>query len=577
MKRFIFFWILVVLPLFAVYAQQNVQFYATCNAKKVVEKSYVDVRFVLKNADGTNFRAPQFKNFRILNGPNRSMSTTITNGQMSKEMSYGYTLRPLRKGRLTIESATIDVDGKTLKTAPLLLEVIEGNANEESDVEDIFVKAELQSENAWIGQQLLLDYKLYTTVNIESYNVVEESDYQGFFPQDIKRFDGRLVQEVVDGVQYTTKVIKRMALYPQQAGALEIEPLFIQMAVSTDGGNRHRSLLFNPNLKRLNVETAPVVITVKPLPDNAPASFTGAVGSYRVSTRLSRNTVTTDDVLSLRMTVQGDGDLKRIQPPPLQVDDIFEVYDPKVIDEGLYELNGEIVGKKEFEYLLLPKKEGTYRLQPRFTYFDPDSAAYITFDENIYEVNVRKGSNKPRQDINLDKDVVSNDDINYLKLDTQLHKDNGDFTGSALFWSLFTFPFLLLGGVFIQKRVRTNMDQVDPQLLKKQRARAAALKRLSQAERYMAAVEPKSFYDEVSKAMLGYVCDKLHIPLSELTKNNVKGKLEAIQVDSTHIDRYMKIISTCEMALFAGMDNADAMKETYESAVQVLADIEAAA
>jgi hypothetical protein len=565
--------VFLVVPLLAL--AQQAQFYATTSGNKVVKDNVFNVQFTLKNGDGQNFRPPQFDGFRVVSGPNRSMSTTIANGVRSMEMAYRYQLLATKVGRFTIGRATIDVDGTTMKTSPMTVEVVAGKAPEEAGATNVFIKAEVPTQEGWIGQQLLLDYKLYTTVNIESYNVIDESDYQGFFPQDIRRHDSRPQTEVIDGVQYTTKVIKRVALFPQQAGKLTIEPLFVQLGVSKGPQQKGRSLLFNPNVKRMNISTEPLEININPLPTNAPPSFTGAIGKYRVSMRLNRGIITTDDVLSIRMSVQGSGDLKRIQPPPLAAPDAFDVYDPKVLDEGLYETNGELVGKKEFEYLLLPKQPGSYQLQPRFTYFDPDSMQYVTFEDNVYEITVRKGSDKVRQDLNLDGegDVA---DIRFLKLDTKVYQQTAPFTGSSVFWGAFVLPFLFLGGVFIRKQSRLKQEQIDPAQRKMQLAQKEALKRLEEAAGFRAAGERKQFYNAVSKAMLGYVCDKLQIPRSELTKDNVRERLESIGVEEARIIRFMDTITTCEMALFAGRDSAEAMQETYDGAAAILADIEAA-
>ncbi|MEN0003759.1 MAG: BatD family protein [Bacteroidota bacterium] len=559
----------------ATFAQAPIRFYASSSGSKVLENQVMEVQFTLENGDGSSFSPPDFKDFRVINGPSRSMSTSIMNGQRSVEMSYGYSLMPTRTGKIRIGSASITVNGKRYKTSPIVIEVVKGKALSENEKEQVFVRAELASLEGWVGQQLILDYKLYTTVDVESYNVLEESGYQGFFPQEIRRHDSRTKTEVLEGVQYTTKVLKRVALFPQQTGELMIDPILLQVGVSKGGNRARRSLLFNPNVKRVNIQSEPVALNILPLPAASPESFTGAVGDYQVSSRISRATVTTDDVVSVRLTVQGAGDLKRIQAPPLNVPEGLELYDPKVIDEGLYESAGTLVGKKEFEYLILPKQSGTYQLQPQFAFFDPDSSRYILAGQKRYTLNVRAGTARDRQAINTDEDELS-EDIHFLKLDTKLYKEPSYFPGTLGFWGAIILPFLALGGMVVRKRALATKEEVDPVLRKAQLARKEALARLEKAAQFRQSNDAKGFYDEVSKAMLGYVCDKLRIPRSELTKNNLREKLEAIKVEETRIERFMQLISTCEMALFAGKDNAAAMQDTYEGAVEILADIEKA-
>ena len=184
----------------------QVSFVASTDAKQVVENGYFQVTYTLNNARGGNFKAPSFKKFKVLNGPSRSMSTTIINGKATQKVSYSYSLQPSKVGKITLAPATINVNGKTLKSNALLIDVIKASeaSKNASEEQQIFVKAEIDTNLVYVGQQLVVDYKLYTTVNIENYDIAFEPEYQGFFARDIRRFDSRAVREVVDGVQYTT-------------------------------------------------------------------------------------------------------------------------------------------------------------------------------------------------------------------------------------------------------------------------------------------------------------------------------------------------------------------------------------
>lgn len=555
------------------FAEGAISFEAYVDAKQVVLNSYFEVSFTLKNADGGNFSPPRFTNFQVLSGPNRSSSTTIVNGQVSREISLSYTLRPKKVGKFTVRSASIKVGGKTLKTKPFQIEVLkESSKGNQSDAK-IIVKAIPNTSEARVGQQIILDYKLYTTIDIDSYNVIEESSYAGFFAKDIKRYDFRVVREVVDGIPFTTKIIKRVALYPQQDGLLTIDPMFLQMGIVREGSRNRRSLLFK-QVDRVPVQTEAIQIAVKALPANAPASFTGAVGKYAVNTTLSRGVATTDDVVSLRLAISGDGDIKRVQAPKMNFPEDFEVYDPKVLDESTYESGEGIVGKKVIEYLLIPKTPGNYDIKPAFTYYDTDSAKYVTLSANIHPLNVKQGSRRQDAPIITDNEEILQEDIRYIKTDTQLQKVGQSFFASPLFWAFSLFPFLILGFAVVAKQRKNKLSGLDPGILKARRARKIAQKRLSTAEQLFKANDSKGFYDEISKAMLGYVCDKLRIPLSELTKDNVKEQLQVLKVEEGQIDSFIKIIQTAEMALFAGKDNAAAMEETYEATINVLASIE---
>lgn len=568
--------VLMLLLTFSLQAQE-VSFEATTDAREVVENNSFSVVFTLRNAEGSGFRPPAFDGFRVLRGPNRSVSTQISNGVVRSEKSYTYTLLARGEGTYTIGPASILVNGKKLTTEPVQVKVVKGKEGVEKDLNQVTVRVIPSVVDAVVGQQIIIDYKLYTTVNVDSYNVIEESDYQGFFAQDIKRFDSRVIREVEDGVQYVTKVLKRVALFPQQAGALTIEPMLIQIGiVEDDDPARRRSMFFNRNIKRTAIETEPLTINVSSLPGDAPATFSGAVGQYQVSSRLNRKMMTTDDVLSVRIAVQGNGDVKRIQPPELNLPEGFDAYDPKVKDESAYEINGEIVGKKEFEYLVLPKKPGTYNIAPAFTFYNPDSAKYVTIEDDVFPLNVRQGSMVATDRPALEEEEATIDDIEFIMLNTALYpKQSSPFIGSLLFWLLSVLPLLLLGGIWLFKRSRDADLAMDPALKRQKKARKAAEKRLETANQHLKAEKSRAFYDEVSKAMLDYVCDKLQIPRSELTKENLREKLQNLKVEESRIDRFMKIIHNCEIALFAGKDNSEAMNETYENCVDTIASIEA--
>lgn len=570
----IYLTLLFLLGIVGVQAQQAI-FRADANAKSMVLNSYVEVTFTLENADGNNFKAPSFKDFKVVSGPSRSSRTSIVNGKVSKEISYGYSLQPQKEGTLTVASASITVGGKLMKTRPLQIKVVKGKERSagQSSEEEYYVQAEANVTEAKVGQQVIIDYKLYTVINIDSYNVLEEPEYSGFYAQDIKRYNSRVEKEVIDGVQYSTKVLKKVALFPQQAGKLTIEPLELQLGILEGDPRQRRSFFSSGRVRRVPVSTEAITIDVTPLPENAPRYFTGAVGKYTVGMSVSANSLSTDDVLTVRLVVNGDGDTKRIQAPPFNLAvDSFEVYEPKAVEESIIEKQGQLDGQKIFEYLILPKYAGTFPIQPAFTYFDTDSLNYVTLRSNPYPINVKQGSQKERTIVNNQPEVE--EDIRYIKMETTLKTYDNTFFGSGLFWGLTFFPFLLLGGAFVFRQVQEKQANIDPVSLKRKQAQKLARQRLKTAEVHLKSNNSGKFYDEISRGMFGYICAKLNIPLAELSKNNVRGKLQDLNVNSSHIEDFMKIISTCEMALFAGMDNSAAMQETYDKAFLVVTNIE---
>lgn len=552
----------------------QVTFMASADAKQIVEGNQVEVTFTLNNANGTEFKAPPFKNFEVVGGPSRAISSSNYNGQISRSIAYSYVLEPKKNGKLTIAPATVKVDGKIMKTKSLNIDVVKSGAASKSPPveEQVFIKAEIDTNLVYVGQQLVINYKLYTTVNIDNYDITFEPEYQGFFSRDIHRYDSRQIREVVDGVQYTTKVLKRIALFPQQSGLQTLEPLNIRLGVIV-GQSRSRSLFYRNKIRQINVKTNAIDVDVRALPEPIPPSFSGAVGKYSMTSFVDKTNLSTDDIISVQLVILGNGDVKRLQPPPIAFPASFETYDPKVIDEVSQESGGILKGKKQIEYLALPQEAGQYQIKPSFTYFDTESAEFVTLTPNLFNFNIRQGKNTPKKN-STTFTKIENQDIRYIKTATTFNTKSNLFAKSGLFYGLLFLPFLVLGGALIYKQILANKGNIDLTLLKSKKAEKVAIKRLATAQKFLKQNKSRSFYDEVSRAMLGYVCDKLSIPLSELTKDNVQQKLHSLNVKTENITDFMSILKITEMALFAGMDNSTAMQDTYQKSVNVISEIE---
>lgn len=250
------------------------------------------------------------------------------------------------------------------------------------------------------------------------------------------------------------------------------------------------------------------------------------------------------------------------------------MYDPNLLDEKTVEQNGQVFGQKILEYLILPKEPGQYTIAPEFTYFDTDSLDYQTLRPRIFNISVAKGTGRSRVKDDLVQNEKAMGDIKTIKLDGSLKKKGGYFYGGPIFWILFALPFFLLGGVVIKKQIDANKPEVDQLLLKSQQAQKHAEEKLATAKKYLDGDKGKSFYDEVSRAMFGYVGDKLNMPPSEFSKQNIAEKLSTLNVHQDHITKFTEIIKTSEMALFAGMNNNASMSKVYSDALDVVAKIE---
>lgn len=551
----------------------QVRFQATADAKQVLLNSYLEVTFTLYNADGQDFRPPPFQGARVVSGPMRSMRSTIMNGVGSTEVSYSYTLQPQQPGNLSIGSATVVANGVTMKSNGLQIEVIAPNTSGLNNVsEPIFARAVPDALSAYPGQQILLDYKIFTSVNVETYNLVEEPYYADSYAVPMRHFVSRSQREIIDGKEYTTGIVRRVALFPQRAGKLELGSLKLQAGVSkpNPGG---RGTFFDRRMEYTFLETQKLELEIISLPEGAPASFSGAVGDFSMSATLSRQTLTTDDALSIRMIIRGDGDIKRVQVPDVGLSmDSFDLYEPRVLHENSQELSGRIYGEKTIEFLAIPKYPGRYQLAPAFSWFDPNSSVYRTSQAGPFNLEVRAGTGNRATP--LPEETLVANELQYIRTDVRLKRPAALWFNQLWYWALMVLPFGLLSLAVLRKRQHTRRANINPALLRKQGATRLAEARLAEAAKHLKAGAGRAFYEELSKAFLGYVSDKLEVERANLNKNNVRDRLQQLQVPPSEVDEFIALLTAFDLAIFGRKEDPAQMGSHYERAVSVIASIE---
>ena len=344
-------------------------FIAVAESESIRPGNLVEVSFILKNGEGEDFTSPDFsKDFFVLSGPNRGISTVIQNGQMQREMSFSYTLQPKRNGKLTIAPARIKVGGKGMKSNALVILVTSEGKQENYD-QDFFIRAEIAQKNIYLGQQVRLDYKIYTRKEIQNYSILQESDYGGFYAADIQRMDNLVQTTNIKGKTYYTKILRSVALFPQQTGKQSISPLILQVGLLEEDPQRPSSLFFNGDVNYVNLESNILNVTVKDLPKPMPANFNGGVGNFSVSASIDKTIASTNETIYLTISILGDGDAKRIKSPDLNLPPSFQLYDTKSEEEERGENEGKKFSQKSFTYIIQPQKEGEFSFQPTFTYF----------------------------------------------------------------------------------------------------------------------------------------------------------------------------------------------------------------
>jgi len=549
---------------------QEVSFTATSDIEnRIVVGEYFKVKYTLTNASFDRFTPPKFQGFNQVGSPSQSSYSSSFNGRRTSNTSYTYSVLAKKKGRYILGPATAIVNGKEMKSNSLTVEVVErkGGTTESKNAEDkFFIKRTPSTAIARIGEQIQLNYKLFSQLDTR-YDLGQDFDYDGFYAREMRRYGFEIGREEKDGEMYMTKTIRQVALFPQRAGLLIIPSKEIQIGVDDYSSGRRRRVYYPLVIDSLHINVLPFE------EDSIPKNFSGAVGQFRMNANVDKKSLTTDQSLTITMSVQGTGDIKRVEAPDLNLGKNFDVYEPSVLDEKIYEDRGKLVGRKVFEYQIIPLKPGNYSIQPMFTYYDTDSLNFRTLAIRAVNVEVKKGNKNFKSEI-TQKEEKPTLVLLPNKEKTTLSQKGKFFFGSPFFWVLMILPFLALIGALVFRQQQLKKGNVDFTILKSQRAQKVAVQKLAQAEKYMQTDDSRNFYDEISKASFGYAGDKLNLPLSELSKTNIAEKLNSLNVSKNHIDDFVEIIKTCEMALFAGMDNSASMQATYSKTKDVIVKIE---
>ncbi len=567
---------ILILVLFPITLTAQIQFTASVDTKQVPVGDVFEIKFTLENGQGSNFHPPAFGDFNVISGPNRMNSMTIVNGSSRSSETFSYVLQAKREGSFTLGSASMDIKGKTYTTNPLSIFVVKGRRQTPNDLkggkEDIYIGAEISSNTAYIGQQLILDYKLYTRANISGVSRVNESKYDGFYKLEVNDFPHNDNKVTVGGREYITRILQRIALFPQREGMFKVEPFSLQMGIvkgnRNDENDPFGSFFAAPLVETRIVAANEVSIVVKPLPTTAPTSFNGAIGDFKADFSISKYEATTDDVISLKMNILGNGDARRWLAPKLSVIEGMDIYEAKILKEESIERDGEWQTTKEIEYLLVPKKTGQFSIKPEFSYFDTEGGAFQTLSQ-VFNIQITQGSNKSATILS---DKVR--DILGIKTSTIFVNQVTRFWRSPLFWVLLIIPFLFIGAVIAYKEWQKQLNRRDINLLKRVNAPKIAESRLAVAQEFLKKGNERLFYNEVSKALFNYMSDKFGIPLADFTKYNVREKLTSLNVKPSHVLDFDGILRDCEIALFAGRNTEGSAEAIYERAADVIVAIE---
>jgi len=570
------------------------------------------ITYTVSTDDAKNFKAGMMKGFNLIAGPYTSTmsSVSIVNFKTTSRSSITYTLTlmPTAVGDYTIQPATIQVGGSTLTSKPLHIRVAEGNPNTSSrsnsgggsssgrtsrggsvsmpssareiGANDLFIVANISKTTVHEQEALLLTYKIYTRVSLQGFNNVKLPDMEGFHSQEIVRGQNiELRSENYHGRTYQSAIYRQFLLFPQKTGKLSIPSAQFDAAVVLREASADPFMAIlngtSQTMAQKTLRTKAVTINVLPLPGKKPEGFTGGVGNMKITSSLPSTHAKTGDALSLKIVVSGSGNLKLVTAPTVAFPKDFEVYDPKVT-ENFKPGQGGMVGTKVFEYLAVPRNVGKYTIPAvTFSYYDTGSDSYKTLHTQPYEVQVEKGKGSTSQqgahDFTEMEQIAT--DIRYIKKG-EAHTVSSDYAwGSALQGLAYLLSFLIFVTLMVIYR-KQALENANMALTKGKRANKMAGKRLKTAKKLLDKHDYDAFYDEVIRALWGYVSDKLTIPTAQLTKENVALKLVERGATETTTNLFLGALNECEFAKYAPGDKNKVMDEMYVQTIQLISKLE---
>jgi hypothetical protein len=502
--------------------------------------------------------------------------------------TWQFTAEAPKEGSYTIPSATVKVNGKVYKSKPITITVTKGNPNANSNYnnysynqqqndasdmpnnnKDIFLNLSTNKTSAYVGEAIYTTAKIYSRYDI-SMQEFNPSPFNNFWIKELKMPSQVKAERVLyNNKQYITAVLDKRVIFPQKSGKITIEPYNATFQLYDGWG-------FPAGTKK--VVSNRKVINVKPLPVNKPATFSGAVGDFKISTSIDKTEIYVDDAFSIALTISGVGNFGLFDLPKFSLPNTFESLDPETNDKTSITANG-ISGSKTVKYSYIARVPGEYKIpQIVFSYFDPAKEKYFTVKTDTITIKVIGDSSSavmanPGQIVKTEVTELGND-IHYIKTNTPRLKPKNNFIfGKSCFYAAFIIPLLifLFLIIFLRKKIKENADA---KYVRYKKADKVSQKRLKTAEIYLQQGKNDVFFQEISKALWGYVSDKFSIPLAELTRETVAETLKNHNISDDLINNFVKIIDTCETARFAPTAINQTSEQIFNDAKELIKSFE---
>lgn len=612
MKRILGILILLTIGICGLWAQKVTFNVSTPNS--TAEGSQIQVRYILRiEGSAGNISAPhvdesEFAGFEVIYGPAlsaSSSSTTIINGEMSsqKDLTYTYTLIAKKQGTFTIPAATIQVGGKNYKSNTTQIKILPPDKDAQAQQQDgrptneiaststvnnispkdAFIRAIFSKKKIMEQEAVTVTFRLYTVLDIPQLNKIEFPEFEGFMTEDFdlpNYTQGKL--ENYNGKNYIAYDLRKCLLFPQRSGKITIPSGKLDLVITVPTGKVYNHPFWGPqqlteDVKR-TLKTSPETVDISSLPtENKPMGFSGAVGSFTMMPTISATDVKANDAVTLKLNISGTGNLKLIKNPEVKFPSEMETYDPKVTNDFRITEDG-LSGTRTIEYMFIPRYPGTYTIPPvTFSFYDLASKQYKTTSTPPYTLNVAKDPNAKNNSgtsYSSQRSVQVEQDIRYLKTENYKFKEiDSFFLGSFVNILWYLIPLLLFIGcsIYYRKQIKANADVAR---MRTKKANKVASKRLKLAKKYLVVHDKDHFYEEVLRAVWGYLSDKLTIPVVDLNRENIEQELHKYGADEMLIKQYIAILDTCEFARYAPSESNSAMDRVFDDTVDAIGKME---
>ena len=560
---------------------------------KVVQGRQFRLEYVVTGTDKGDISLPQFAGCsELYRGSSRGTNVSIINGNVSRTItnSITVTLRAEVEGTHTIEPAILTVDGKTYKTTPLTLTILKGDEPtsggetserggvvSSSSKSETFIRLHLSRTTVFEQEAVLATFKVYTLAPQINFTKVSLPVFEGFVSQELDNSGSDQWEiERYNDRNYKTAVLRQVLLFPQRSGDLKIESVNCEVDVYEPRGRDFFGQTYYDAISK-NIVSPTVTLHVKPLPQGRPTDYIGAVGEFTLKSQLSATEIKANEALTYKLILKGKGNLQLAQNPNIEFPSEFEAYDPKVNLNIRSATNG-VTGERVIEYTIIPRYAGTFTLPSiALSYFDVKSQSYKTLSTPEYTVEVSQGdaSTGGVSDFRNQDDVrLINADIRHIKTQAgHLAHVRTAYVDSPLYWLWYAVPVLLVLIYAIVVRIQAA-DNADVARSRNRKANKVALRRLKQAGIFLKAHNEAQFYEEVLRAVWGYLSDKLTIPISELSRDNIQAELARCGIDHALIIRFTQILDRCEFARYAPSQSDDAMEQLYQETIDAISQME---